>query len=316
MVKILFLILLLFMLIFLRRAFVPLFFGITIAYMLDPFVSWLQKKLKAGRGLSILVACLIVIASILLLIWGFADIVTGKFSSGSLSESVSVLKKYYQEYGATLENLFHFSFADADMGKMIAKFSRFALNLLIGCVMSIYLLKDKVFFLRLANKMLHLLLPQKVHGILREILFDMDVVLSSFLRGVFVDSVIVTFLSSLALTVLAVDSALFIGFFAGICNIIPYFGPVLGMIPAGLAGAAAGGLPKAALAVFSLFLVQQIECNFIYPRIVGKSTGLHPLFVLTAVSIAGFFGGLLWMILAVPIAGAVKVLVTKWAETQ
>ena len=133
-------------------------------------------------------------------------------------------------------------------------------------VAGIYLLKDKDYFLRLANKALHLLLGQKTHGILREILFDIDSVISSFLRGVFVDSVIVAFLSSLALSIIGIDFAVFIGCFAGLANVIPYFGPVIGIIPAALAGLAEGGIYKAILSAASLFAVQQIECNFIYPQ--------------------------------------------------
>ena len=51
-------------------------------------------------------------------------------------------------------------------------------------------------------------------------------------------------------------------------------------------------------------------------RIIGKSTGLHPFFVLISVSAAGAVGGLLWMILAVPLAGIIKVLLEKWAQSQ
>lgn len=166
------------------------------------------------------------------------------------------------------------------------------------------------------NKAMHLLLGQKVHGVVREILFEINDVISAFLRGVFVDSVIVAFLSSLALASIGIDFAVFIGCFAGIANVIPYFGPIIGIIPAVLAGMADGGISKAILAAIALFAVQQVECNFIYPRIIGKSTGLHPLFVLIAVSIAGYFGGLLWMVLAVPIAGVARVLICKWAEEQ
>lgn len=120
----------------------------------------------------------------------------------------------------------------------------------------------------------------------------------------------------MALSIIGIDFAVFIGCFAGLANVIPYFGPVIGIIPAALAGLAEGGIYKAILSAASLFAVQQIECNFIYPRIIGRSTGLHPLFVLTAVSVAGSFGGLLWMVLAVPIAGILRVLICKWAEKQ
>ena len=73
---------------------------------------------------------------------------------------------------------------------------------------------------------------------------------------------------------------------------------------------------KNAISIAGLLLIQQIESNFIYPKIVGRSVGLHPLFVLLSVSAAGYFGGLVWMILAVPIAGIIKVLITNWAYKQ
>ena len=73
------------------------------------------------------------------------------------------------------------------------------------------------------NKAMHLLLGQKVHGVVREILFEINDVISAFLRGVFVDSVIVAFLSSLALASIGIDFAVFIGCFAGIANVIPLF---------------------------------------------------------------------------------------------
>ena len=102
--------------------------------------------------------------------------------------------------------------------------------------------------------------------------------------------------------------------FAGIANVIPYFGPVLGMIPAFLMGFCTEGFWSGVLAVAILLAVQQIDCNLIYPKIVGTSTGLHPLMVLLAVSVFGYFGGILGMLLAVPIAGIIQVFVVKWAE--
>lgn len=306
---------------FIRGSLIPLAVGISIAYILDPYVAWLSKKLKLNRVVCIFLAYLSVLAAAILLIWGFADIIAGKIAAGSLSagtlkETASSLQLYYDQYKGVIKDIFGFSPESIDMGKLVQSLGSGAVNFFIGSVAGVYLLKDKDFFLRLGNQTMHLLLPQKPHGLLREVLFEINEVISAFLRGVFVDSVIVAFLSSLVLSLLGVEFAVFIGCFAGIANVIPYFGPVLGIVPAFLSALLSSGLPLAVLAAVSLFAIQQIECNFIYPRIIGKSTGLHPLFVLTAVSVAGALGGLLWMILAVPIAGIIKVLLCKWAEAQ
>ena len=61
------------------------------------------------------------------------------------------------------------------------------------------------------------------------------------------------------------------------------------------------------LAVVILLAVQQIDSNFIYPKVVGSSTGLKPLVVLLAVSVFGYFGGIVGMLLAVPLAGIIQI---------
>lgn len=316
MLKILIIVLLLVIIFLLRHALVPLCVGVAIAYILNPFVDYLERKFSGKRLLCVILSYLTVIAAVTFLIWGFADIVAGKMATGSLQEAITSLRAYYDQYKGVLNDLFGFSIEGPDISHLLQSFGGGAVKFLVGMIAGIYLLKDKEFFLRLMNKTMHLLLGQKTHGMIREILFEINDVISAFLRGVFVDSVIVAFLSSLALASIGIDFAVFIGCFAGISNVIPYFGPIIGIIPAVLAGMAGGGLSKAILAAIALLAVQQIECNFIYPRIIGKSTGLHPLFVLIAVSIAGSFGGLLWMVLAVPLAGILRVLICKWAEEQ
>ncbi len=299
-----------------RRALLPAVIGLVIAFVLDPYVQWISIKLGGRRLPAVLISYLTVIAAASAIVWGFADIIAGKLETGSFQEIQNSLNSYYLQYRDVFSDLFGFTVKGPDMVKLLQSLGSGAVKFFIGMVAGIYLLKDKAFFLRLGNQTLHLLLPQKTHGLVREILFEVNDVISAFLRGVFVDSVVVAFLSALALSFLGVDFAIFIGCFAGIANIIPYFGPVIGIVPAFLSALADGGLTLAVLAASSLFAVQQIECNFIYPRIIGKSTGLHPLFVLIAVSAAGTLGGLLWMILAVPIAGIIKVLICKWAENQ
>jgi len=189
-------------------------------------------------------------------------------------------------------------------------------NLAIGTIVSIYILMDKDFFVRLWRKFLHLVLPQKANAILTETLSDINSVLSAFIRGALLDSLIIAILSSIALSILGLDFAVFIGCFAGIANVIPYFGPVLGMIPAFIVGAFTDGLTQGILAVAALLIVQQIDCNLIYPKIVGSTTGLHPLFVLLAVSVAGYYGGIIGMILAVPLAGIVQTFIIKWVQSK
>lgn len=80
------------------------------------------------------------------------------------------------------------------------------------------------------------------------------------------------------------------------------------MIPAFLAALATGGLAQAVFSVLALLGIQQVDSNFIYPKVVGTSIGLHPLFVLLSVSIFGYFGGVAGMLLAVRQPGSFRCL--------
>ncbi len=95
-------------------------------------------------------------------------------------------------------------------------------DFVIGIIISIYLMKDKKFFLGLWRKFLHLLLPQKANAVFTETLHDINVVLSRFIRGALLDSLFVAILSSIGLSIMGLEAAVFIGVFAGLANVIPY----------------------------------------------------------------------------------------------
>ena len=107
-----------------------------------------------------------------------------------------------------------------------------------------------------------------------------------------------------------------IGIIAGVLNIIPYFGPFFGMIPAFFVALFTGGFSLAVRAVLGLFIVQQIDSNYIYPKIVGNTIGLHPLFVLLSVTFFGYLFGVAGMLLAVPAAGILQIFIQNWAAKK
>lgn len=289
------------------------------------------------RLASVLLTYLIIIVALLLILYGFVTLIIGQISFKSISETLNTLIAYFENYQVMIDQWIsnippgilaekvHLlangivswiggSFSSGGIIETIKSITGGLFNVFVGMVASIYLLKDKSFFMNLWNNLLHLCLGQKNHGLVRETLYDINGVIGTFIKGALIDSVIVAILSSVVLFVQGISFAVFIGCFAGIANIIPYFGPFLGAIPALIVATASSGIGKGVIAALSLFIVQQIDCNFIYPKIVGSSTGLHPLFVLTAVTVAGHYGGIPGMILAVPIAGIIKVFIMKWVH--
>ena len=316
----------------------PLFIGLAIAYLLHPAVDWLTQKLRR-RGLAILLTYLLAACFLGGLICGFVILILGALPQGSPREITTQIFAYFESaYQAADAYLSDFlpdgmpSPIAAGLGQLSESLERrfsveaavtflsglgnAMLHFFIGLVASVYLLKDRDFFYMLWERLLSVLLTQRAHGLLNENLSEINQVLSTFVKGAMIDSLMIAFLSSAVLTALQVDYAVIIGLLDGVLNVIPYFGPFFGMIPAFAVAAVTDGPLHGALAVAGLFVVQQIDANYIYPKVVGGSTGLHPLFVLLSVSIFGSFFGIIGMLLAVPLAGIAQIFMKKWALSK
>lgn len=294
----------------------------------------LERRLKLRRTISVILTFLLLIVLICAIIYSFAILIVGQVVFDGLSSAIERIQGYFQEYekdlrawatslpSAGLEvrlqdaissvvNWFTSSFSVSSVIGFLSSIGGSVLNVLLGAVVALYLLKDRDFFLRLWRKFLHVCIPMKPAAKLTETLSDIDQILSRFLRGQLLDALIVAILSSIALSAMGLEFSIFIGCFAGLANIIPYFGPIIGMIPAAIIGLVTGGFPHALLAVLLLFIIQQIDGNFIYPKVVGSNTGLHPVFILLAVTFGGYFWGIVGMLLAVPVTAIIKLFIVR-----
>ncbi len=330
------------------RAFSPLFIGLILAYLLNPLTEWVRQRIAGkdsaelhlespkGRIPAIIITYVAVSALIFFIIYAFIILILGALPSGGIYETA---QKVYEYFSTSYDNMMSFlskylpedltessynpknelmgwlgkNLSFSNILETIGAFAGSLINIFVGIVASIYLLKDKEFFISLWQQFMSVILKQRTHGVISEILNEINQVITTFIKGALVDSIIVALLSSIALSVLKVKYAVIIGLIGGILNIIPYFGPFFGMVPAFFAALATGGLGQAIMAVLALFGVQQIDSNYIYPKIVGTSIGLHPFFVLLSVSVFGYFGGIAGMLLAVPLAGIAQVLIKRWA---
>lgn len=294
----------------------------------------LEKRLKTRRMISIIITFLLIMAAICAIIYAFAVLIVGQLVFTSLQSMIDSIINYFMKYEDvirqwanvlpqsnleeklpevvnTLVNWFSNNFSTDAIMKFITKLGGSIVNIILGIVVSIYLIKDRDFFKRIWRKTLHITLSQKSNAIVTETLGDINLVLSKFLRGQLLDALIIAVLSSIGLTLIDLDFAVFIGCFAGMANVIPYFGPVIGMVPAAIIGLLTGGISQGVLAVIILFAIQQIDSSIIYPKVVGTSIGLHPVFVLVSVTLGGYYGGIIGMLLAVPIAAIIKVFLMK-----
>ncbi|MBQ2957787.1 MAG: AI-2E family transporter [Clostridia bacterium] len=293
--------------------------GGTVAYLFYPVSQWFQKKFRIGRVLSILCsflcAALVVSAAALLLlpplVRQMRDIIS---AAPAFFGSV---RSQFQSFNASLSGLglSRLSLPELNLDRMISSlppllggtasfagsivsaFTEWTLSFMLGY----YILRDRERVLL----RLELLVPSAFRKTALCIVSDVHREITSFLRGQLLISLIVAGLSAFALMLAGVRSFLALGLIVGLFNMIPYFGPLLGAVPAVLM-ALSQGLPTALLAAFSLFAVQQLDSIFISPRIMGALTGLHPGTVLLAITLGSSLSGILGMLLAIPSALAVR----------
>jgi predicted PurR-regulated permease PerM len=138
-----------------------------------------------------------------------------------------------------------------------------------------------------------------------------DMAVGGYLRGQLLITLIIGVLVFVGLSIINVPLALAISFLAAIFNMVPYLGPIIGMIPAVLLGFTVSPL-TALLAVVVFIVANQLEGNLLAPYILSKSTNLHPVTVLIAILIGAGLFGLLGALLAVPVAALLKVVLEEY----
>nr|WP_243119920.1 AI-2E family transporter [Pelotomaculum propionicicum] len=181
--------------------------------------------------------------------------------------------------------------------------ARYFFKILLAPVLSFYILKD----LDLIKEKAFAAVPPAWRDDLKGLLQEIDQVLGSFVKGYFLVAAVVGGLTVVAMVLLGVDFPLMLGIVSGLAELIPYFGPVIGAVPAvGLAVLKSKWLALKVAAVF--LIIHQLEGNFISPKIMGDKVGLHPLVVILSLLAGGELYGLAGMLLAVPAAAVLRVI--------
>lgn len=131
-------------------------------------------------------------------------------------------------------------------------------------------------------------------------LHDVDKSLGSYIRGQLLVCLVIGVLSSVFFWIAGIKYSLLLGAIVGITNVIPYFGPIIGAIPAVII-AATMSVKMVLISLAIVFSLQFLEGNILSPLIVGKSLHMHPLMIMFALLAGGEIGGILGLILAVPV---------------
>ncbi|EAR63472.1 hypothetical protein B14911_01700 [Bacillus sp. NRRL B-14911] len=178
----------------------------------------------------------------------------------------------------------------------------FALILIIIPFISFYMLKD---FL-LMKKAVWYLTPKKWRESGSLFLRDADKSLGSYIRGQLLVCAVIGALSSLFFWIAGIKYPLLLGAIIGATNVIPYFGPIIGAVPAVLI-ASTMSVKMIIFAAVIVMVLQFLEGNILSPLIVGKSLHMHPLLIMFSLLAGGEIAGVAGLILAVPVLAVLKV---------
>jgi len=187
--------------------------------------------------------------------------------------------------------------------RTVQKAAGLLLSLLLAPFLALYLLKDMERF----KERFVLALPRRYRMEILALLRGLDGVLAGFVRGQLLLAVVVGVVSGLVAKLLGLRFAVLLGVWAGVMEFVPYVGPVLGAIPAVLAGLAISTITGLE-AVLAFAIIQQLEGAVLAPKIMGESVGLHPLAVMLSVLAGGYLLGWWGLVLSLPVVGLARVL--------
>lgn len=305
---------------FIRIA-IPIIIAILITYLLHPIVESFHNMGLARPYAVLLIYLLFFGAITLIIVIGSPYVVTQvKAMIEQLPIWVNEINAWTSWFNETITQLpiglqmrleqwlqavEHFAEDGAEkVGQLMLRLLQSLIYFIIVPFLVFYFLKDY----KLMEKVAWYLTPRnwrkKGHALLK----DIDVSLGNFIRGQILVSLSAGILSMIGLWLIGVPYSIILGIFIAFTDIIPYFGPLIGMIPA-LFVAAFQSWKTLILTVIVLLIIQQIEGNILSPIIVGKSLQLHPALIMLALIVGIEIGGIAGLILAVPTLAISKVII-------
>lgn len=310
-------------------------FSLIFAYLFNPVVELIEKK-GIPRLWSVIIVYILIIAILAVVFFTFLPKIIREFKklgnvlpnyidqinnflyninnnsllkSSNLPPQLDGVKDVFKENLESIENFIIKWFSDF-VDKIINMFSKIFIIAIIP-IISFYFLKDKEFF----KKKIYLIIPKSHRNEMINLFKEIDNMLGQFIRGRVIVAIFVGVSTTIALALLKINFAFIIGMLAGLADIIPYFGPIIGIIPAVFFAILES--PIKALWVIIIFtIIQQIENDIITPKIVGESVGIHPVTVMLSLIIGGGFFGILGMVLAVPVVAILKIIYSHFVESR
>ena len=192
----------------------------------------------------------------------------------------------------------------------VMSFVTFLKNFVIGLIVSVYLLASRKKFGQQGKLILYSLVKPRWADLFLEEICYADKMFGGFINGKILDSAIIGVLCYIACLIFKFPSALLVSVIIGVTNVIPFFGPFIGAIPATLLILIQNPI-KALWFVLFVLVLQQVDGNIIGPKILGNTTGLSSFWLLFAILLFGGLWGFVGMIIGVPLFAVIYDVIKK-----
>lgn len=310
----------------------PFIWAFVFAYLLNPLMVRLERRIGIRRGLAILIIYTMIIGLVIVIL----TFITPKIMSsiGEIIEQIpdyikatedyfidkienlKILKKYnvdsYLEENLNnvieqINGAFNLetgtAFTKAALLKALSVTSAF-FSFFMGLVISVYMLLDKEIFARGIKRILYAIFKKQTADEVLEFGSTVNKIFGQYFNGKLLDSIIIGIICLIGLSIMKVKFALLLSIIIGFTNMIPYFGPMFGAVPAVIITLFSN--PVQALWVLLFILVlQQFDGLYLGPKILGEKVGLRPFWIILAIIVGGKLFGVLGMLLGAPFTAVI-----------
>lgn len=319
----------------------PFIYSIISAYILNPVVSFFEEKLKMKRVISIAVTYFIIVALVFIALF---------FTIPSIIDSILNITQEMPTYmqvihkwiNIILENerikgliiqaglLNKVQEISSQIGNLtigllqnlaiyLLSFTSNLVNVILGFLISIYVLADKEKFIKGARTVTYMIFKEEKGSILINFIRTYNRMIGLYIGIKAIDSAIVGFLALIGLLIVGAPYAPLVALVVGVANMIPYLGPLVGELVGTIIAIFISPI-KALTVFFMLFCIKQFDAWYLDPKLIGKKVGVSPFGIILGVAIGGGFFGPVGMLLGSPTMATINIyyekFFTKFKETN
>ncbi len=330
----------------------PVIIGFAFAYIMDPMINFFERrflklkkvkgfrKIVAPRGWAAFTSVFVLVIAIAGLISLLIFTITDQIRLANFDDITKLAKYYMDSFEAFItwitskldqldiqsEDFTQYvKNATVQIGDLLKNFinatfnsvkniSGYTTTFIFSFIIGIYFMIDGRMFINYIKKICRALFSEKANQKLGGVMRDLDQVFSGYIRGQLTDALVMMLLISVVLSITGVKFAIIIGVFAGIGNLIPYFGPIVAYVSTSIVCLISGDIKVWIISMIALFLIQAVDGNLIGPKLLSQSIQIHPLIIIVSLIFGSALGGFLGMLLAVPVGAYIKLVFVRFVN--